>query len=107
MDPNHIKLSPVPPCHWIAGGGYEIDDGRRTAKGAGGRSPSEIPVWHKLFEIEDTELPEAKQQMAEAGLDGTFLGSLKSLFGLFDARFLFLRVSTAFGVAYRQGESGH
>jgi hypothetical protein len=82
-----------------------MDAGQRKALVAEVRA--KYPLWHKLFEIEDTELQEAKQQMAEAGLDGTFLGSLKSVYGLFDARFLFLGVSTAFGVAYVQGESGH
>lgn len=63
-----------------------------------------FPTWNSLLGGADADLNELDEALKDAGADGTFFGSFKQVFRLIDFLWLFLGISTAFGVAYKQGE---
>jgi DNA-directed RNA polymerase subunit RPC12/RpoP len=59
------------------------------------------PTWYAV--TEDTELPDMAEMKKDLG-DGTFVGSLKMVFGVYDLLWLFLGATTAYGTAMRRGK---
>ncbi len=65
---------------------------------------SRFPKWSSVLGLADANIEELDKALKDTGSDGTFWGSFKMVFRWFDILRLFLGDSTAFGVAYRQGD---
>ena len=64
-----------------------------------------FPDWESEFSFGGDEMDELNDLLEEAGTDGTFWGSFKSTLSWFDILWVFLGVSTAYSVAFKQGMS--
>lgn len=78
-----------------------MDEAARKAavRDTGARHPN----WYAVNE--NTELPDMAEMKKDLG-DGTFVGSLKMVFGVYDLLWLFLGATTAYGTAMRRATRG-
>ena len=81
----------------------ELDSDQRQALIAD--TQSRHPDWYGQNITPEQQKQKMKDAMEEMGTDGTFWGSLKAVFGLFDLLWLFLGASTAYGTAKKYGET--
>jgi hypothetical protein len=66
---------------------------------------SRYPDWYGENMSPGQRQKRVEDTLEELGTDGTFVGSLKAVFGLFDVLWLFLGASTAYGTAKKYGET--